>query len=175
MDAPRPLLLVGLILMLVICAGCVSDDVVYVDESGREIAVDQGGKPVSQPGTAGVMREGAFEEAPYAPPAAYEPAVPERSNPIQPTVPPPFAVAPAGPSAPSRAGTPATNEDLPPAGPGATPLSTPPTAAAARKAASAPQAPAAPKVVPEPAPAPEEKVPAKKIDSSSGLDLPPAG
>jgi len=152
----RHLPFAGVLLTLLVCAGCVAnDDVVYVDEQGHELAVDASGRPILPSATPGVV-----EEAPFAGTVA---------EPAQPAAPPPFELTPPrrrAAGAPRTGAAAAAGEDVPPAGPVATPIETPPAVGPTR-AATAASAPVQP--------TPAKKAPAKKIDSSSALDLPPAG
>ena len=153
MDGYRFILGCGLLALVLAAAGCVSEDVVYVDEQGRELAVDAAGQPIL-PGGIGTGRAPALvsepTEWPDAPPADLAPAAPTQRVATQ-----------TAPSKPAATSAPTGDASEPPA-PDPT-WNLPDTRGIP---------PSAPARAPTPAPTPK---PAKKLDSSSGLDLPPAG
>ncbi|MDJ0522507.1 MAG: hypothetical protein QNJ90_10610 [Planctomycetota bacterium] len=165
MDKRCWMLTAGCAALLLVAAGCVSDDVVYVDEQGNELSVDESGQPLPP-----VEQDTVVLDTPTAPAAELDAP--------QPIEPPPVVIAPAQPKPTRPAATqpsapkPTPTWDGPPAGAAPSPLDGPPPAAPKRGATSLPPAKAPTPAVPKMGPV---KKPKKKIDSSAGLDLPPAG
>lgn len=159
-----------------VAAGCVSDEVVYVDEQGNELAVDENGQPLAPPADLGGVTE--------APPALAEPSAP-RQGPVpmfgptdapSPIVPPASSAQPKPVAVPeAAAGTqPDPNWDLPPAGAARSPLDGPPVKPKPGEVQLRVPPKPSPKIL-ERAAAKKAKAKKKKLDSSAGLDLPPAG
>ncbi len=164
MDTHRWMVFAGCLTLLALVAGCVSEEVVYVDERGNELAVDDEGQPLAPP--AGTY-EGPTGAPLMAPPtesiATEQPAAPPAARVVRP------APAPSHTDAGSGMPKPDPNWDLPPAGRAkGSPLESTPSDPIWKSPRDLPAKQA-------PAPKTPAKPPAKKVESSSGLDLPPAG
>lgn len=156
MDMRRWVLIVGVAGLLLASTGCMADQIVYVDEQGNELAVDDAGQPILPGGAPGA---GPFSETEEPPVLAVDDVT---NGPAPVAAPAPVrAPRPVAVSKPLAKRTVANRptSDLPSIDPS---WDLPPAGGSDRQPSSA-------KSYTRTAPA------AKKVSSSAGLDLPPAG
>jgi len=180
MDHRRWMLTFAVVTLLCVTCGCMADQVVYVDGQGNELAVDGEGQPILPQAAPDAQEQApilATAPEPAASPALAPTAVVMPAQRPLPTA----ALMPTRQPTRSLRPTRAPDYDLPPAG------------AAPRSPAAMPDLPPA-RAIPARAisgrttsgrkasgrtisgPVRPRKVPAApKVDSSAGLDLPPAG